>query len=169
MNQTITETIFRLTYSVLAYFLIRVPSFFVWSPCTPRYDLTRQGLHCAPYVGNKSEHFYSTIRRPEYCIICIGSESCLWSIVGLPGSCGYYLTFRSFGYGSKGRTTAIVFLIHQDKHLSRESRKLTVMMRRELVSYSMTKYKSITIFSALREGPVFTRSGVYNTQAWITE
>ena len=39
----------------------------------------------------------------------------------------------------------IVFLVHPDKHVSRESRKLTVMMRQELVSYSVTKYKSLAI------------------------
>ena len=43
-----------------------------------------------------SKHFYSILRHPKYSIICIGSESCLWSILGLPGSCGYYLTFRLF-------------------------------------------------------------------------
>ena len=61
---------------------------------TLRYAVIRRGLYCAPYYGNKSEHFYSIVRHPEFSIICIGSESCLWSIVGLPGSCAYYLTFR---------------------------------------------------------------------------
>ena len=61
------------------------------------YALIRQGLHCTPYYGNKSEHFYCTVRHPEFSIICIGSESCLWSIVGLPGSCACYLTFRYIG------------------------------------------------------------------------
>ena len=56
----------------------------------------------------------------------------------------------------------IVFPVHPDKHLSRESRKLTVMMWRELVSYSVTKYKSLAIFSALCDGSASTRSGVYN-------
>ena len=36
---------------------------------------------------------YSSAPR-TYSIICIGSESCVWSIVGLPGSCVCYLTFR---------------------------------------------------------------------------
>ena len=39
----------------------------------------------------------SIVRHPEFSIICIGSESCLWSIVGLPGSCACYLTFRYIG------------------------------------------------------------------------
>ena len=35
-----------------------------------------------------------SVRRREFGLICISSESCLWSIVGLPGSCVCYLTFR---------------------------------------------------------------------------
>ena len=42
-------------------------------------------------------------------------------------------------------------------------------MRRELVSYSTTNYKSLAILPALCEGPVYARSGVYNTQVWIIE
>ena len=56
-----------------------------------------------------------------------------------------------------------------DKHLSRESRKLTVMMQRELVSYSVTQYKYLAIFSMSDEGLVFTWSVVYSTRVRITE
>ena len=98
-----------------------------------------QGLDMATHeLPTKSEQLYSTLRRHEFGLICISSKSCLWSIVGLPGSCAYYLMFRSIGQGSKGRTTAIVFLVHLVKLLGRESRKLTVMMRREMANHSMT-------------------------------
>ena len=40
----------------------------------------------------------------------------------------------------------IVSLDSPVKHLSRESQKLTAMIRRELVSYAVTKYKSLAIF-----------------------
>ena len=63
----------------------------------------------------------------------------------------------------------IVFLVHPDKHLSRESQKLTVMMWQELVSYSVTQYKSLAIFSVSHEGLVFTWSGVYSTRVRIAE
>ena len=63
----------------------------------------------------------------------------------------------------------IVFLVHPDKHLSRESRKVTIMMWRELVSYLVTKYKSFAIFSASCDRLAFTRSGIYNTQVRIVE
>ena len=49
-----------------------------------------------------------SVRRREFGLICISSESCLWSIVGLPDSCAYYLMFRYIDYGNKGRTTTIV-------------------------------------------------------------
>ena len=39
----------------------------------------------------------------------------------------------------------IVFLVHLVKHLSRETRKLTVMMRRELVNHSVT-YQNLLRF-----------------------
>ena len=48
----------------------------------------------------------------------------------------------------------IVFLARSVKHLSRESLKLTVMMRRELVSYLVTHYKSLAISSVSQEGLV---------------
>ena len=63
----------------------------------------------------------------------------------------------------------IVFLVYPDKHLSRESQKLTVMMRRELVSYSVTKYKSLVIFSALCDRPASTRPGIHSTEVQIIE
>ena len=52
----------------------------------------------------------------------------------------------------------IVFLVHLDKHLSRESRKLTVMIRQELVSDLVTYHKSLVISSVLYEGLAFIQS-----------
>ena len=60
----------------------------------------------------------------------------------------------------KGELLAIVFLVRPVKHLSRESRKLTVMVRRELVSYLVTKYKSLAISSVLYEGLASAQSRV---------
>ena len=100
-----------------------------------RFNPPRASLH--PIIRQQSPNtFYSIVRHPKFTIICIGSESCLWLIVGLPGSCAYYLTFRYIDHGSKGRTTAICVLVYPDEYLSRESQKLTVMMRREPVSSS---------------------------------
>ena len=83
--------------------------FFINCTHTLSYALLCQGLHRAPQYGNKVRTLLQYSLAPRtYSIICIGSESCLWSIVGLSGSCAYYLTFRYIGYGSKGRTTAIV-------------------------------------------------------------
>ena len=62
------------------------------------YALICQGLHYAPYYGNKVRTLFTVqFGTPNFSIICIGSKSCLWSIVGLPGSYAYYLTFRSIG------------------------------------------------------------------------
>ena len=57
-----------------------------------------QGLDMATYeLPTKSKQLYSTLRCREFGLICISSVSCLWSIVGLPGSCAYYPTFRYIG------------------------------------------------------------------------
>ena len=54
-----------------------------------------QGL---PIIREQSPiTFCIKVWHPEFSIICIGSESCLWSIVGLPGSYACYPTFRSIG------------------------------------------------------------------------
>ena len=60
--------------------------------------ITCQGLGMGTNeLPTKSEQLYSVLRRHEFGLICISSESCLGSIVGLPGSCACYLTFRSIG------------------------------------------------------------------------
>ncbi len=48
-----------------------------------------------PQYGVRSPNTLTSAAPRTYSIICIGSESCLGSIVGLPGSCACYLTFRS--------------------------------------------------------------------------
>ena len=48
-----------------------------------------------------------------------------------------------------------------DEHLSRESRKLTVMMRRELVAVREV-LKSLKIFSALGEESALSDLGMYS-------
>ena len=105
INQTIMETICSPTSAALAC------SFDYLIKSHP-YTLVRfnpPGVSLHPIIQQQSPNtFYSMVRRTEISIICIGSESCLWSIVGLPGSYAYYLTFRSIGQGSKGRTTTIV-------------------------------------------------------------
>ena len=50
-----------------------------------------------PQYGVRSPNTLTFAAPRTYSIICIGSESCFWSIVGLPGSCAYYLTFRYIG------------------------------------------------------------------------
>ena len=57
----------------------------------------RQGLPVAPQYGSRVQTLLIYVRHPEFSIICIGSESCISSIVGLPGSCACYPTFRSIG------------------------------------------------------------------------
>ena len=70
---------------------------------------TSPGAFAPRSTAIKCEYLFQCSSAPRtYSIICIGSESCLRSIVGLPGSCAYYLTFRYIGKDSKGRTTAIV-------------------------------------------------------------
>ena len=90
------ETVGGPTYVALASSLFFISAILICIR-TPWYAIIRQGLYCAPHYGNKSEHFYIIFWHPEFSIICIGSESCLWSIVGLPGSCAYYLTFCYIG------------------------------------------------------------------------
>ena len=111
--------------------------FFGFSTCYMRSPLRStciRGLTWSSYKGLSSalilmsELPQGTLRRPGYCIICICSESCLWSIVRLPGSYVFHLTFRKFSYGTKGRTAAIVFPFRPVKYLSRESKKLIVMI-----------------------------------------
>ena len=55
-----------------------------------------QGLSSARYML-KSPNTLGSVRSRKFGLICISSESCLWSIVGLPDSCACYPTFRYIG------------------------------------------------------------------------
>ena len=50
-----------------------------------------------PQYGVRSPNTFTSAAPRTYSIICIGSESCLWSIVGLPSSCACYPMFRYIG------------------------------------------------------------------------
>ena len=97
INQTIMETVCGPTYVALAYYFI----LFRYSNRLHPYTLVRfnlPGASLRPIIRQQSPNtFYNIVWHPEFSIICIGSESCLWSIVGLPGSCACYPTFRSIG------------------------------------------------------------------------
>ena len=126
--------------------------FFINCTHTLSYALLCQGLHRAPQYGNKVRTLLQYSLAPRtYSIICIGSESCLWSIVGLSGSCAYYLTFRYIGYGSKGRTTAIVSRFFRTS-TSVEKAENWLSWCGESWSAVREVSKSSEIFSALCEG-----------------
>ena len=59
-------------------------------------------------------------------------------------------------------------LVHPEEHLSRESRKLTGMMRRELVAVREV-LKSLKIFSALGEETASSDLGVYSAPIRLSE
>ena len=104
----------------------------------------------------------STSAAPRtYSIICISSESCRGSIVGfarLP--CFGTLRSAISAKVALGELLPCVPVL-SDEHLSRESRKLTVMMRRELVAVREV-LKSLNSFSALGEESALSGLGVYS-------
>ena len=61
----------------------------------------------------------------------------------------------------------IVFLVYPRKHLSRESRKLTVMIQRELVSYS--EVKNLLRFFPHYATDRLPQSGVYSSLVRINK
>ena len=101
---------------------------------TLRYALICQGPRCTHNTSIKSEHLQGHLAPRTYSIICIGSESCLGSIVGLPGSHVFppYVLLYRLRWHMENYCDCVPVL--PDEHLSRESRKLTVMIRRELVA-----------------------------------
>ena len=68
------------------------------TPCnrTLWYGQNTRGLS-TPQYGVRSLNTFTSVAPRIYSIICISSESCLWSIVGLPGSYAYYLAFCYIG------------------------------------------------------------------------
>ena len=85
-------------------------------------------------------------------IICISSESCLWSNVGFPRLLGLppYVPFLS-AKAAKGELRDCAPVI-PDEHLSRESRKVTVMMQRETVQPLEDLAESLG-FLRINDGP----------------
>ena len=92
-----------------------------------------QGLHS---TAIKSDHLLGRSAPRTYSTICISSESCLGSLVG-------FARLPCFGTLHSVPSTKVRWENYYDcvpdlpdEHLSRESRKPTVMMQRELVSCS---------------------------------
>ena len=97
INQTIRGTACGLTFAALAYYLFLFGNLLKLHPYTlVRFNLPGASLRLI-IRWQCPNTFYNIVWHPEFSIICIGSESCFWSIVGLPGSCAYYLTFRYIG------------------------------------------------------------------------
>ena len=97
------------------------------------YGQYTRGLSSPEYGVRRPNTLMSTALR-TYSIIYIGSESCLGSIVGF-ARLPCFGTLRS----AISATVALGELLRlcpvlPDERLSRESRKLTVMMQRELVA-----------------------------------
>ena len=63
----------------------------------PRLKLARGSVRERMSYQQSPNNFYSVLQHREFGLISISSESCLGSIVGLPGSCACYPTFRSIG------------------------------------------------------------------------
>ena len=76
-------------FSLAVYLLQIVPVHFgtISSPGALVYPITQQ----------ESPNTFESAAPRTYSIVCISSESCLGSIVGLPGSCACYPMFRYIG------------------------------------------------------------------------
>ena len=95
-----TSTYYSITTCGFIWCLLVVP--FYWYSLsngtrTLQYALICQGPRSTHNTTIKSGYLHGSSAPRTYSIICIGSESCLWSIVGLPGSYACYLTFRYIG------------------------------------------------------------------------
>ena len=97
INQIIMKIVCGPTYVALAYYFI----LFRYSYRLHPYTLVRinspRASSCSILRQQSQNTFYSIVQHPEFSIICIGSEPCPWSIVGLPGSCAYYVMFCYIG------------------------------------------------------------------------
>ena len=100
----------------------------------------------------QSPNTFGSVQRHEFDLICISSESCLWSNVGFPGSWVCRLTFRYERLGWPKENYCDCALVIPDEHLSRESRKLTVMIQRETVQPLEDLSESLG-FLRINEGP----------------
>ena len=79
-----------------------------------------------------------SVRRREFGLICISSESLSLVKCWFAGSCVFVPYVPLYRLRQHQENYCDCALVHPNEHLNRESRKLTVMMRRELVNHSTT-------------------------------
>ena len=86
--------------------------------------------------GRSSAHFlllspntFGSVRHHEFGLICISSESCIWSNVGFARLLDLRLMFRSYRLRRPKENYCDCAPVMPDEHLSSESRKLTVMIQ----------------------------------------
>ena len=97
-------------------------------PCnrTVRYGQYTRGLS-TPQYGVRSPNTFTSAAPRTYSIICISSESCLWSNVGF----ARLLCFAALRSVSSANAAPENYCdcepVRLGEHLSRESQKLTVM------------------------------------------
>ena len=93
----------------------------------------------------------------EFGLICISSESCLWSNVGFARLLGLLPCVPFYRLRRPKENYCNCALVISDEHLSRESRKLTVMIQRETGQPLEDSSESIG-FLRINEGPVYRSS-----------
>ena len=83
INQIIMETVCGPTYVALAYYFILFRYSYRLQPYT-LVCFNSPGASLRSILRQQNPNtFYSIVRHPKFSIIWFGSESCLWSIVGL--------------------------------------------------------------------------------------
>ena len=109
--------------------------------------------------GHSSAHFllqspntFGSVRRHEFGLICISSESCLWSNVGFAQLLGLLPYVPFYRLRKPKENYCDCALVISDEHLSRESRKLTIMIQRETVEPLEDSPESLG-FLRINEGP----------------
>ena len=86
------------------------------------------------------------MRHPELIALYASAPNHVFGqMLGLPGSCVLLPYVPLYWLWRHQENYYDCALVHPDEHLSRESRKLTVMMQRELVNQSMT-YRNLSRF-----------------------
>ena len=109
------------------------------------------------------------VRHPELIALYASAlNHVLGQMLGLPGShvlLPYILLYRLRRHRENNCGCVPVL---PDEHLSRESRKLTGMMRRELVAIREV-LKSLKIFSTLGEESASSDLGVYSAPIRLSE
>ena len=155
-RQLITTFLFLFSLTVYLLQIAHVHSGTVSSP----------GASVCPITRQESLNTFDSAAPRTYRIICISSESCLGSIVGLPGSHVLlpYVPLYRLRWHRENYCDCVLILL--DEHLGRESWKLTVMMRWELVS-CLKGSKFLAIFSALCNKSVFIRLSIYSAPSLV--